>query len=56
MFVSEIYMFTGLFNIKNFKIKSTNVYQKVLNELEKVDFVQKIVSDDIPEYILGRFP
>lgn len=54
MFVSEIYMFTKLFDMTNFKIKSTNVYQKGLSEHEIMNFIKKIVNDDIPEYIFDE--
>ena len=54
MFVSEIYMFTGLFDMTNFIIQSTDIYQKALSENEIVDFIRKIVNDDIPEYIFDE--
>ena len=54
MFASEIYMYTGLLDMTNFIIQATNVYQKGLGEHEKINFIKKIVNEDIPEYILAE--
>ncbi|MFJ6268329.1 hypothetical protein [Lysinibacillus xylanilyticus] len=53
-FASEIYTYTGLLDTTNFIIQSTNVYQKSLGNHEIVDFIKKIVNEDIPEFILAE--
>lgn len=52
MFVSEMYMYTGLLDMTNFIIQSTNVFQSALEEHEKENFIKKIVNEDIPTYII----
>jgi hypothetical protein len=54
MFASEMYIYTGLFEKTNIIIKPTKVYQRVLGEHEKVNFVKKIVKEDIPDNILDE--
>ena len=54
MFASEICTYTELFDMKNFIIQKTNVYKRGLAYDEIVNFIKRIVNQDIPEYILDE--
>jgi hypothetical protein len=54
MFASEMLMYTGPFEKNDIIIKSTVVYQKGLGEHEKVNFIKKIVKEDIPDNIFDE--
>jgi len=49
MFASEIGTYAGLIDM-NFIIRKTDIYQKGIGWNEKVDFVKRVVNQDIPEY------
>lgn len=54
MFASEICTYTELFDMKNFIIQKTDVYQRGHAYHEIVDFIKSIVNQDIPEYVLDE--
>ncbi|WP_019414045.1 hypothetical protein [Paenisporosarcina sp. TG20] len=54
MFASEICTYTELFDMNNFIIQKTDVYQTVHAYHEIVDFIKKIVNQDIPENVLDE--
>jgi hypothetical protein len=54
MFASEMLMYTGQIEKTNIIIKPTIVYQIGLGEREKVNFIKKIVKEDIPDNILDE--
>ena len=53
-FVSEMNTRFDLVDMENFIIKKTNIYQKGLLKEEIVDFIKKIVKEDIPEVVLDE--
>ena len=51
MFASEMSTVHEVFDMKNFTVRMTNVYQKGLLQQHVVDFMRRIVNEDIPEIV-----
>lgn len=51
MFASEMSTADKVFDMENFTVQMTNVYQKGLLKQEIVDFMRRIVNEDIPEIV-----
>ncbi|MFJ7933822.1 hypothetical protein [Sporosarcina sp. NPDC096371] len=51
MFASEMSTAYEVFDMENFTVQMTNVYQRGLLKQDIVDFIKRIVNEDIPEII-----
>lgn len=51
MFASEMSTTHEVFDMENFTIQMTHVYQKGLLKQDIVDFMRRIVNEDIPEIV-----
>ncbi len=54
MFVSDMSITYEMFNMENFTVKMTNVYQRGLFKQDIVDFMRRIVNEDISETIYEK--
>ena len=53
-FASEMHTYPYQFDMEDFIIKKTNVYQRGLLKQDIVNFMKKIVNEDIPEIVLNK--